>query len=115
MLYVFTYETGSLSLSMTEVRIAVIPKPTKGSYPFINLTILFSCYIWIRFWLDKSNLVISSIVHPDQNGLMPSKYTAQNLKCLFLNKKIPHDNCEPRVLVSLHAGKAFNFVEGQYL
>lgn len=51
--------------------------------------------------------VVTKIVHPDQSGFIPNRFTAHNLRRLYLNMQIPADNSGQRAILSLDAAKAF--------
>lgn len=59
--------------------------------------------------------VIEDLNRIDQTGFMPGKGTDINIRCLFLNFTIPHDNPGTRVIASLDAETAFDSVEWTYL
>lgn len=59
--------------------------------------------------------MIEALIYVDQTGFMPGKGADINLRCLFLNLSIPHDNQGTRVIASLDAEKAFDSVEWVYL
>lgn len=63
----------------------------------------------------RLNEVITSIMHSDQVGFLPNKYTALNLRRLFLNIQSPANNVGSRALLSLDAMKAFDSIDWGYL
>uniref|UniRef100_A0A803JSY9 Reverse transcriptase domain-containing protein n=1 Tax=Xenopus tropicalis TaxID=8364 RepID=A0A803JSY9_XENTR len=59
--------------------------------------------------------IITAIIHPDQSGFMPNKSTTCNLRRLYTNLQIAHENSGSRIIVSLDSAKAFDTVEWPYL
>lgn len=59
--------------------------------------------------------MIEDLVDVDQTGLMPGKATDINIRHLYLNLSILHDNSGSKIIASFDAVKAFDSVEWPYL
>lgn len=105
--------------SMNEAVIVLVPKPGKdpqdcSSYRPISL-LNVDAKIFTKILANRLTQVIEDLVDIDQTGFMPGKGTDINIRRLFLNTAIAHENIGSRVIASLYAEKAFNSVEWPYL
>lgn len=75
----------------------------------VDVKILAKC---LALQLNKN---ITTIIHPDQSGFMPLKFTALNIRRVYLNMQMTTDNAGHHALLSLDANKAFDGVEWPYL
>lgn len=71
--------------------------------------------ILAKILANRLSGALEHVIHVNQTGFMPGKGTDLNLRCLFLNLSIPHDNCRQQVIASLDAEKAFDLVEWGFL
>lgn len=104
---------------MDEVIIVLIPKPGKdlqecASYR-PNSLLNVDAKILAKILASRLSTVINTLIQVDQTGFMPGKGTDINIRRLFLNLSLTHDNVGSRVVASLDAKKAFDFVEWVYL
>lgn len=63
----------------------------------------------------RFSTVLGDLIQVDQIGFIPMKGTNINIRHLFLNLSVPHDNMGTRVIALLDAEKAFDSVECTYL
>uniref|UniRef100_A0A803JDF7 Reverse transcriptase domain-containing protein n=1 Tax=Xenopus tropicalis TaxID=8364 RepID=A0A803JDF7_XENTR len=115
----YAFETFSLPETFSEATIVVIPKPGKDanlctSYRPISL-LNMEVKILAKVLAKRLAKVVSTLVEPDQTGFMPAKSTHFNLRRLFLNLQLPHENKGSRIIVSLDTAKAFDSIEWPYL
>lgn len=101
--------------SMEEAIIVLIPKPGKdpqdcASYRPISL-LNVDAKILAKILATRLSLVISTLIHVDQRRFMPGKSTDINLRRLFLNLSLTHENAGSWLIASLDAEKAFDSVE----
>ncbi|XP_041436080.1 uncharacterized protein fam189a2.S isoform X1 [Xenopus laevis] len=114
-----TIRTGVLPDSCYDAFITLIHKEGKppdrcDSYRPISL---LNCdvKIFAKIIANRLKLIAPDLIHPDQTGFMPSKATDINVRRLFTNLAIQHDNLGNRIVVSLDTVKAFDTVQWQYL
>uniref|UniRef100_A0A803K361 Reverse transcriptase domain-containing protein n=1 Tax=Xenopus tropicalis TaxID=8364 RepID=A0A803K361_XENTR len=105
--------------SCYEAHITLIPKEGKPpqkceSYRPISL---FNCdvKIFAKILALRLRGVIRDLVHPDQTGFMPARATDINIRRLFNNLCVRHQNSGTRVVVALDTEKAFDTVYWPYL
>lgn len=100
---------------MEEAIIVLIPKPGKDPRECVSyrpITLLnVDAKILAKILANRLSLVISTLIHVDQTGFMPAKGTDINIRRLFLNLSLTHDNAGSRVIASLDAEKALDSVE----
>lgn len=83
----------TLPESVEEAVIVLIPKPSKNYVSYRPISLLnFDAKILAKVLVNRLSTVIEDLIHVDQTGFMPGKGTDINLKCLFLNLSISHDN-----------------------
>ena len=118
--YKYTYEQGKLPESLNESTITLIPKVDKdledpGSYRAIAL-LNTDQKILTKVLSRRLSLVITKIIHHDQTGFIPKRYSSYNLRRLFniiYSKRVNGDR--ELAVISLDAEKAFDQVEWPYL
>ncbi|XP_040184615.1 vomeronasal type-2 receptor 26-like [Rana temporaria] len=113
------YNLDSLPESMSEAIVVLVPKPGKdpeecASYMPFSL-INADARVLAKNLAIRLGTVIEDLVQVDQTGFMPGKGTDINIRRLFLNLATSHDKEGTRVIASLHAEKAFDSVEWEYL
>lgn len=114
-----SFNMASLPASFYEAVIVVIHKSGKpqdccGSYRPISL-ININAKILTKILAMRLGTVILSLVSPDQSGFMPGKTTDINLRRLYTNLQIQHDNKGHRVIAALDNEKAFDSVEWNFM
>lgn len=87
---------GLLPDSMNEAVIIVLLKPCKettlsDSYRPISL-LTTDVKLLARVLATRLAQVIHKLVHKDQSGFIPTRFTAQNIRRLFLNLQLPVEN-----------------------
>ncbi|KAM9320225.1 LOW QUALITY PROTEIN: X-linked retinitis pigmentosa GTPase regulator [Gastrophryne carolinensis] len=90
------------------------PRDSCASYRPISL-LNQDAKILAKVLANRLNTVILSLIGADQSGFMPGRTTGINLRRLFSNLQIRHDNAGSRVVISLDNEKAFDSVEWPYL
>lgn len=113
------FDSASLPLSFSEALIVVIHKPGKppehcSSYRPISL-INVDAKILTKILANRLSSVILSLVDVDQSGFMPGKTTDINLRRLYTNLQVRHDNSGARVIAALDNEKAFDSVEWNFM
>lgn len=63
----------------------------------------------------RLNLIIPTIIVPDQTGFIPGRFKAINLHRLFTNLQVPSEGPDSRIVVSLDMHKAFDSIDFPYL
>lgn len=104
---------------MQQAVIVVLPKPGKNhqypeSYRPISL-LQVDLKILAKVLASRFNLIILSLIHPDQKGFMPGKNTAMTICRLHMNLQASHEKAGTRAVIALDAAKAFDSVEWGYL
>ena len=117
--YRYAYEQGKLPETLNESTITLIPKVDKdledpGSYRAIAL-LNTDQKILTKILSRRLSSVISKLIHYDQTGFIPKRYSSHNLRRLFnvLYSKRKRDM--DLAVISLDAEKAFDQVEWSYL
>uniref|UniRef100_A0A803J318 Reverse transcriptase domain-containing protein n=1 Tax=Xenopus tropicalis TaxID=8364 RepID=A0A803J318_XENTR len=117
--FMYAHENFLLPPSFSEATIIVLPKPGKeptlcASYRPISL-LNTEIKILAKILARRLTKVITTLVHPDQSGFMPSKSTTINIRRLYFNLQINHENGGSGLVVSLDTAKAFDSSEWPYL
>uniref|UniRef100_A0A6I8T0L1 Reverse transcriptase domain-containing protein n=1 Tax=Xenopus tropicalis TaxID=8364 RepID=A0A6I8T0L1_XENTR len=112
-------QPNTLPDSCYDAYVTLILKPDKPpeqceSYRPISL-LNSDIKIFAKILANRLKLVIPELIHPDQTGFMPSKATDINLRRLFTNLSILHENPGNRIVVALDTAKAFDTVQWHYL
>lgn len=118
-LYDTAFAAATLPPSFYEALIVVIHKTGKptdqcSSYRPISL-INLDAKILTKILAMRLGSVILSLVGTDQSGFMPGKTTDINLRRLYTNLQIRHDNRGRRVVAALDNEKAFDSVEWSFM
>uniref|UniRef100_A0A803J4Y6 Reverse transcriptase domain-containing protein n=1 Tax=Xenopus tropicalis TaxID=8364 RepID=A0A803J4Y6_XENTR len=118
-LYNGVKEGKPLPNSMKETLIVLILKPGKdplecSSYRPISL-INADAKILAKVLATRIAQHLSKVISPDQTGFMPGRMTDTNIRRLFTNITITHDNPGTRLVATLDNMKAFDSVEWEYL
>ena len=93
-IYKYAYEQGKLPETLNESTITLIPKVDKdledpGSYRAIAL-LNTDQKILTKILSQRLSLVINKLIHHDQTGFIPKRYSTYNLRRLF-NIKIKRE------------------------
>lgn len=90
------------------------PPDQCGSYRPISL-INLDAKILTKILASRLGSIILSLVGEDQSGFMPGKTTDINLRRLYTNLQVSHDNRGSRVVAALDNEKAFDSVEWSFM
>lgn len=71
--------------------------------------------ILVKILATRQNEIIQKLVHPDQMGFKPGRFTNTNIRRVYLNLQVPTDEDGARATLSLDAAKAFDSLEWQYI
>ena len=118
-LYEHIYTQQKLPGTLNESIITLIPKLDKdledpGSYRAIAL-LNTDQKILTKILARRLNMVINKIIHPDQTGFIPKRYSSYNLRRLFNIIYSKRNTSKDLAIISLDAEKAFDQVEWSYL
>ena len=118
-LYEHIYTQQKLPETLNESIITLIPKIDKdlddpGSYRAIAL-LNTDQKILTKILAQRLSTVINKLIHPDQTGFIPKRYSSYNLRRLFNIIYSKRGINKDLVIISLDAEKAFDQVEWSYL
>lgn len=71
--------------------------------------------IFTKILADRLNKCIAKIIHPDQTGFIPRRFSFFNVRCLMNILYSKHDSASNVAILSLDAEKAFDQIEWNYL
>ena len=110
---------GSLPPTMSKAVISVLLK--KGNDPmkfesYRPISLLCCDYKILTRALDiRLEVVMPTIIHPDQTGFIKGRRSFGNLRRIFNVLYSPNSSPTPEALISLDAQKAFDRIEFEYL
>ena len=112
-------EEGSVTPSMTEAVITVIPKPGKdptkcGSYRPIALLNL-DAKLYSKILANRLENIIPDLIHPDQAGFIKDRQAGDNTRRVVHLIQKANRKRIPTVVLTLDAEKAFDRVEWSFL
>ncbi len=115
--YSDAFKAGTIPQSMHAAVISFIHKKGKDAldpsgYRPISL---LNCdqKILAKVLANRLSKVIGSIIHMDQSGFIPNRYSSDNIRRLINVQCLVYDH--PTITLSLDAAKAFDCVEWSYL
>lgn len=117
--YSDAFTAGTLPQSMHTAVISFIHKKGKddldpSGYRPISL---LNCdqKILAKILANRLSKVIGGIIHMDQSGFIPNRYSSDNIRRLVNLQCSVYDSTDPTIALSLDAAKAFDCVEWAYL
>lgn len=113
------FDKGRVAPTFNEAVISLIPKTGKdaadpSNFRPINLLNL-DCKILTKILATCLQLVLASIIHPNQVGFMKNRTSTDNVRLLLHLMCLSQSQNVPITDISLDAEKAFDRVEWQFL
>lgn len=110
---------GCVAPTFNEAVISQIPKTGKDATDPSNFRPIgllnLNCKILTKILATCLQLVLPSIIHPNQVGFMKNRTSADNVRLLLHLMWLSQSQNVPIIAISLDAEKAFDRVEWQFL